>query len=239
MNEAKRAAERAVIGQERSAPGVGRAGERGNDPTDERAVIGQVLDRAKAELRVKEVFTTGEVADICQISQQTVIRCFDNGKLKGFRVPGSKFRRIPRDELLTFMKSNNIPLERLDSGKRRVLIVDDDPAIVEMLVDLLGRDGRFDVRSAATGFDAGALTKEFRPDIMILDYMLPDINGNKVCERIRSDPDVADMRIIVVSGAVNPSEVDGLMKAGANEFIKKPFDVDHLIGRMVELLKTA
>ena len=205
----------------------------------ERAAIADVLERARAEIRVKEVYTTGEVAEICKISQQTVIRCFDNGKLRGFRVPGSKFRRIPREALLEFMRVNHIPVEQLASGKQRVLLVDDDPAILEMLVDLLGRDGRFEVKTANNGFDAGVLTKEFKPDILILDYMLPDINGNKVCERIRSDPDIGDMRIIIVSGAVNPGEVDGLLAAGANEFIQKPFDVDHLIARMVHLMKTA
>ena len=52
-----------------------------------------------------------------KVSQQTVIRCFDSGKLKGFRVPGSRFRRIPREALLTFMKDNQIPLDHLESGR--------------------------------------------------------------------------------------------------------------------------
>jgi len=185
---------------------------------------------------MKTVFTTGEVADICKISQQTVIRCFDSGRLKGFRVPGSRFRRITRDALVAFMKSNNIPLENLESGKKRVLVVDDDAAIVEMLQDILTRDGRFEVKSAATGFDAGVMTKEFRPDILLLDFMLPDINGNVVCQRIRNDPDLEHTKIIIVSGAVSPAEVEGLKAAGADDFIQKPFDIDKLVNRMVELL---
>ena len=54
----------------------------------------------------KKIFTTGEAAEVCKVSQQTIIRCFDSGRLKGFRVPGSRFRRIPRDELLRFMNDN-------------------------------------------------------------------------------------------------------------------------------------
>jgi excisionase family DNA binding protein len=205
--------------------------------SDNERTVESVLDQAsKKAWRMKTVFTTGEVAEICKISQQTVIRCFDNGRLKGFRVPGSKFRRVPRDALLSFMKANNIPLENLDSGKRRVLIVDDDAAIVEMLRDLLTRDGRFEVRSASNGFDAGALTKEFRPEVVLLDYMLPDINGNVVCQRIRNDPELGDTKIIIVSGAVSEAEIAGLKAAGADDFIKKPFDVDKLISRMFELL---
>jgi len=188
------------------------------------------------ELPIKAVFTTGEVAEVCGISQQTVIRCFDRGTLRGYRVPGSKFRRVPRDALIEFMRDNHIPPENLDSGKRRVLIVDDDADIVEMLEDLLARDGRFEVKSAGNGFDAGALTKEFRPDIVLLDYMLPDINGNIVCQRIRNDERLKHTRIIIVSGAVDPAEVESLRTAGADDFIKKPFDLGQLINRMVELL---
>ncbi|MBN2560700.1 MAG: response regulator [Phycisphaerae bacterium] len=211
---------------------------RGQDDLDERAAVAAALDsKVCSGWRVKTVYTTGEVAEICNISQQTVIRCFDDGRLRGFRVPGSKFRRIPRDALLEFMKSNGIPLDHLDSGKTRVLVVDDDAAIVEMLEDLLTRDGRFDVKSATNGFDAGALTQEFKPDILLLDYMLPDINGNVVCERVRKDPSLARTKIIIVSGAVSEAEVEQLKQAGADDFIKKPFDVDTLITRMVELLQ--
>ena len=94
---------------------------------------------------MKTVFTTGEAAEICKVSQQTIIRCFDSGRLKGFRVPGSRFRRIPRDALMAFMKDNGIPPDALDSGKSKVLVVDDDPEIVELFVDVLERDGRFEV----------------------------------------------------------------------------------------------
>jgi two-component system, OmpR family, response regulator len=185
---------------------------------------------------VKSVYTTGEVADICKVSQQTVIRCFDSGRLKGFRVPGSRFRRITREGLIQFMKENGIPLTQLDSGKKRVLIVDDEPSIVEMLVELLERDGRFDVRTASTGFDAGVLAGAFQPDIIILDYMLPDINGNVVCRTVRSNPNLQHVKIIIVSGVVNREEVESLLAEGANDFIKKPFEIDQLISRIAELV---
>ena len=107
---------------------------------------------------LKDIYTTGEAADICKVSQQTIIRCFDAGRLAGFRVPGSKFRRIPREALIKFMKENAIPLDNLDSGKKKVLVVDDDAEIVELFVDVLNRDGRFDVKTASTGYDAGVMT---------------------------------------------------------------------------------
>src|SRR5882757_5941134 len=104
---------------------------------------------------MKTVFTTGEAAKICKVSQQTIIRCFDNGQLKGFRVPGSKFRRIPREALYRFMRDNGIPTDALESGKRKVLLVDDDAEIVDLLERALIDDGRFEVKIARNGFDAG------------------------------------------------------------------------------------
>ncbi len=186
---------------------------------------------------LKSVYTTGEVAEICKLSQQTVIRCFDSGRLKGYRVPGSKFRRIPRDALIQFMKEHNIPLDQLDMGKLRVLVVDDDPAIVEMLVELLERDGRFEVATAATGFDAGLKTREFRPNVIVLDYMLPDINGNAVCQSIRRDESLRDVKIIIVSGVIERDQVEKLLQDGADDFIQKPFSIEQLVRRITELVK--
>lgn len=188
---------------------------------------------------MKMVFTTGEAADVCKVSQQTIIRCFDSGRLKGFRVPGSKFRRIPRESLLQFMRENGIPPDQLDSGKQKILVVDDDPEIVELFVDVLTRDGRFEVKTARSGYDAGMLTQEFNPDLIILDYMLPDINGNVVCRTIRANPAFSETKIIIVSGVVNQDEINELLKAGADEFVKKPFNIERLIERIGQLLSIA
>ena len=185
---------------------------------------------------MKTVFTTGEAAKICKVSQQTIIRCFDSGQLKGFRVPGSRFRRIPRDILYRFMKDNGIPTDALESGKRKALVVDDDEELVELIRDLLEQDGRFDVRVANNGFDAGMLVKEYRPDILVLDVMLPDINGKDVCERVRSDSTLEDVKIICISGMVEKDKIEDLKQAGANDFLQKPFEIEELVTRMCTML---
>ncbi|MBX3372966.1 MAG: response regulator [Phycisphaeraceae bacterium] len=185
----------------------------------------------------KQVFTTGEAAEICNVSQQTIIRCFDSGRLQGFRVPGSRFRRIPRLELLRFMRSNDIPTDSLEALTHRLLVVDDDPSIVQLFEDVFGADDRFSLRTASTGYEAGMLTREFRPNIILLDYMLPDVNGNVVCTRIRSDPELSDTKILIVSGVVNQAEIDDLLRQGADGFIKKPFDLEELRRRMLSLLE--
>ncbi|MBI1335597.1 MAG: response regulator [Phycisphaera sp.] len=189
------------------------------------------------DLSSKQIFTTGEAAEVCKVSQQTIIRCFDSGRLTGFRVPGSRFRRIPREELLRFMRQNNIPTDQLEGGKKRILVVDDDEQIVELFMDVLARDGRYEVKSAATGYDAGVLTESFKPDLMILDYMLPDINGNVVCKTVRAKPELVNTKIILVSGVVKQDEIEDLMRAGADDFVKKPFNIDKLLERIANLLE--
>lgn len=178
---------------------------------------------------MKTVFTTGEAAKICKVSQQTIIRCFDSGQLKGFRVPGSKFRRIPRDLLYKFMKENGIPTDALESGKRKALVVDDDEELVDLIKEALESDGRFEVRTANNGFDAGMMVKEYHPDVIVLDIMLPDINGKEVCQRVRNDSALDDVRIVCISGMVEPDKVQDLLKSGANDFVQKPFEVDKLV----------
>jgi len=190
-----------------------------------------------SDMTTKTVFTTGEAAKICKVSQQTIIRCFDNGTLKGFRVPGSRFRRIPRDQLFAFMRDNGIPTDALESSKRKLLLVDDDEELVDLLRDAFERDGRFEIKVANNGFEAGMLVKEFRPDLVVLDVMLPDINGKEVCQRVRSDATLDTVKIICISGMVEQDKVAELRAAGANDFMQKPFTVDRLMERACDLLE--
>jgi PleD family two-component response regulator len=188
---------------------------------------------------MKEVYSTGDAAKVCRVSQQTIIRCFDSGKLQGFYVPGSRFRRIPRESLIKFMKENNIPLSNLDSSKKKVLVVDDEPLIVNMLVDSLDMDGRFEVKTATSGYDAGILTQQFKPDLIIIDYVLKDINANVVCKAIRSNPGLEHTRILVISGMLKDEEdkIQEVLALGADAFMHKPFLIDELIVKISELLK--
>ncbi len=185
---------------------------------------------------MKTVFTTGEAAKICKVSQQTIIRCFDSGQLKGFRVPGSRFRRIPRESLFRFMKDNGIPTDALESGRRGILVVDDDQGVVDLITDVLATDNRFETKAVNNGFGAGMLAKEYHPDLIILDVMLPDINGKAVCELIRADATMQDIKIICISGMVEEDRIQELKDAGADDFLHKPLDIDELVRRICRLL---
>jgi len=123
-----------------------------------------------SDLEGKEIFTTGEAAEICQVSQQTIIRCFDSGRLRGFRVPGSRFRRIPRDELIRFMRENRIPISAIEGTVRRVLLVHGEGSGVGRLGDACRDLERVELCEAHTGFDAGWRVAHFRPHLVLLEH---------------------------------------------------------------------
>jgi DNA-binding response OmpR family regulator len=135
------------------------------------------------------------------------------------------------------MKDNKIPLDSISSGKRKVLIVDDDAEIVELIVEVLERDGRFEVKTASSGYEAGIATQRFRPELILLDYMLPDVNGNVVCQTIRRNPEFENIKIIIVSGVVKEDEIAQLLKSGAEDFIRKPFNITELTDKITSVLQ--
>ena len=130
-----------------------------------------------------------------------------------------------------------MPLGNIETGKKKILVVDDDAEIVELMVDVLVRDGRFDIKTASSGYEAGIVTEQFRPDLIILDYMLPDVNGNIVCRTIRSNSEFADTKIIIVSGVVNQSEIEDLLDSGAQDFVRKPFNIAELVDKIAGILQ--
>jgi DNA-binding response OmpR family regulator len=103
--------------------------------------------------------------------------------------------------------------------------------------DTFERDGRFDIRTANNGFDAGMQVKEFRPDLVVLDVMLPDINGREVCQRVRSDRTMDSVKILCISGMVDADKIADLRMAGANDFMQKPFTTDRLLERVCDQLE--
>lgn len=183
------------------------------------------------------MFTTGEAAELAGLSQQTIIRNFDAGRLKGYRVPGSRFRRIPRESLLAFLRENGLPTTAMGrTGQHRVLVVDDDPEVLAFLDEVLRIDGRFEVRSVNCGYAAGLESAAFEPDLILLDYMLPDINGDRVCELIRANEAMSSTRILIVSGAATAEETQRLLAAGADGFLQKPFGLGALLRQIETLL---
>ena len=183
------------------------------------------------------VFTTGEVANICGVSADTVSRWFDLGQIDGYRLGPGGDRRIPYESLRKFMLSHGIPLERLEEGERRVLVVDDDPFYLDIIPSVLARDSEYIVLTASTGFDAGAIIVEHNPQLVILDIHLSDMDGRMVCERIKGRAETRNTRILGISGFIDDEEIRELEQFGFDDFLRKPFQISELQERVKMLFE--
>jgi len=185
----------------------------------------------------KKVFTSGEVAAICGVSPDTVSRWFDLGQIEGYRLGPGGDRRIPYESLKKFMISHGIPLDRFEEGEQRILVVDDDPHYIEIIPAALSHSGEYNVISASTGFDAGALVVEHNPNLIILDIHLSDMDGRTVCKRVKERPETKNSRILAISGFIDDEEAGRLTDYGFDGYLKKPFGVTELADEVHRLLE--
>jgi excisionase family DNA binding protein len=184
----------------------------------------------------KNVLTTGEVARICNVAPRTVSKWFDSGQLRGYRIPGSKDRRIPLNQLVRFMKTHGIPLDNLETGAKRLLVVDDDLEFSNALQQALRILGGFEVLWAGTAFEAGAMLHENKPHVILLDVDLPDISPKGICRVVRSNTDLREVCLIGTAKGLSEARGQALLQDGLNGFLAKPFDVRSLVQLIEELL---
>lgn len=179
--------------------------------------------------KTKDVLTTGEVAKICNVAPRTVSKWFDSGALHGYRIPGSKDRRIPLNQLIRFMKTHGMPLNNLLTGCTRIMIVDDEQDIVEVLEKILEDEAKYEVEVTKGGFAAGVTAERFRPHVILLDVHLNDVDAREVVKQVKSSPDLQLTKVIAMSGKLTAEETKGLMSQGFDSFLRKPFHVRQVI----------
>lgn len=179
--------------------------------------------------KVKDVLTTGEVAKICNVAPRTVSKWFDSGALHGYRIPGSKDRRIPLNQLIRFMKLHNMPLNNLLSGCTRILIVDQEQDIVEVLEKILENEAKYEVEVARTGFSAGVIAEKFRPHVILLDLHMGDVDPREMLRQVRNNTDLQLTKVLALSGKLSDDEGKSLIAQGFDAYLKKPFHVRQVI----------
>ena len=177
----------------------------------------------------KEVLTTGEVAKICNVAPRTVSKWFDAGQLKGYRIPGSKDRRIPVGQLVKFMKAHGIPLDGLGTGQIRVLVVDDDTEVVGALGKLLKEQTNYDVHTCTDGFRAGMECEKHKPHVMLLDIHLGGGDARYIVDLIRKSDDLQMTRVIAMSGKLTEGQAAQIRSQGFDGFLKKPFQMRQVV----------
>jgi CheY-like chemotaxis protein len=130
----------------------------------------------------------------------------------------------------------DIKADFLGGGKKRVAVVDDEQDVRDLVVDTLKDRHPFDIQVAQDGFSAGKLLAEFVPDLVVLDLMLPGLDGFEVCRQIRKDPELKDTKIIAVTGYDTAENVRRIMEAGANVCLAKPLEPAQILKAVGELL---
>lgn len=175
--------------------------------------------------RPKDVLTTGDVARICNVAPRTVSKWFDTGKLRGYRIPGSKDRRIPLQQLVRFMKAHGIPLNGLETGAARVLIAENDTGLADLLSRALTDEAGYDVQIARSAFEAGAVADSFKPHVIFMDVEMPGLSGRETLRAIRGQPDLALTKIVALTSALREGETETLKQQGFDAALLKPFEV--------------
>ena len=184
---------------------------------------------------MKKVFTTGQVAKICKVAPRTVSKWFDSGRLRGYRIPGSQDRRIPRDQLIKFLKEHGMPLGELEEeGLHKVLIIGAEKLFVDRVKELLPENNSFKHEVANSGFEAGIMAESFHPDTIVIDLAMGRSEALQIAGNLRRNP-AYEQTLIVGLASEDEAAPESLVNYGFNESFKKPFDVA-LLGERIRTL---
>ncbi len=183
--------------------------------------------------------TTSNASRACGVARTTLTKWIDQGLLKAFVTPGGH-RKIVEEDLLDFMERQGIDPQEGKGQKERIciLVVDDNPDDIRLLeAAFLPAADRYEVHSADNGFQAIYKIGDLKPDVVILDLVMPDMDGFEVCERIKNDPDMRDIKIIAVTAYYDKDreKEKNAYQCGADAFFQKPLDLKGLVKKILEL----
>lgn len=187
----------------------------------------------------RDTFTTAQAARLLGVSVATVVNWIDDGRLRAHKTPGGH-RRISRDDLVAFAHHYEMPLGgaevRGQRDKKRVLVVDDDPAILTLYADALKIEGGFEVKTARSGFAAGLAVARWRPDVMLLDVHMPGMDGFEVLERVRGADTLSDLPVILCTAYAEKLEQRPDVRDQVAAVLTKPVAIDRLLGEVRRVL---
>jgi excisionase family DNA binding protein len=180
----------------------------------------------------KNVLTTGDVAKICNVAPRTVSKWFDSGQLKGYRIPGSKDRRIPVAELVRFMKVHNIPTTSLKAGVIRVIIADSNEKTAASLADNLRAKAGYEVAVVKNTFEAGAVAQKFSPHVILVNFMDENIDAEEICKNLRADEELQTIKLIAIANQLSSSEANALLQKGFDGYVVNHAEVTEIIRKI-------
>ncbi len=177
----------------------------------------------------KSYLTPNDVARLLMVSPVTVRQWAQKGSLSALTTPGGH-RRFLRHDVERFARERGVALQPPEGDALRILIVDDDRQLAGYLVELFAnQDEPVSTQTAHDGFEAGAKVQTFRPHIMLLDLMMPELDGFGVCRQMQQDPNTKAVRIIAMTGYYTAGNVQRILAAGAEACLPKPLPNDDLL----------
>lgn len=185
--------------------------------------------------RRKNVLTTGEVAKICNVAPRTVSKWFDTGQLSGYRIPGSKDRRIPLDQLIAFMRMHGMPTDGLEGADRQILVIDSDPQFAATLAQEVHDVGGYEVARAESAFEGGVIAAEIAPHAILVDVSRGDVDPGSFARVVRGTARLQQTRLIATASGLSPDAGRDLLREGFESVIAKPFGAK----RLLEVLDSA
>ncbi len=187
----------------------------------------------------KDVLTTGQVAKICNVAPRTVSKWFDGGQLSGYRIPGSRDRRIPLSQLVSFMRIHGMPLNGLETGTTRVLVLEADGAVDKLIREASSADNGLHVSCTKTAFEAGVAAENVKPSVLVVDVSLPDVRPEQLRRDLRTHAGLEPIKLIATSTAMSDSEGQQMLQAGFDAYLKKPFSARQFLDAVNQVISTS
>lgn len=182
---------------------------------------------------MKEVFTTGQIARICKVASRTVTKWFDSGKLKGYRIPGSQDRRIPREDLLLFLKDHGMPTKAVeDLGSYNVLLV----GVSQVFLSSTPPPGKMKFQVAGTPFEAGLMLTDPFPDGVVVDLSVGESSALAIAKTLQ---EMRGFEFTIAVALTGEDDQDGgrFVAAGYNEVFQHPCDPELVCHRLLSLIQ--
>lgn len=206
------------------------------------------MPRKKADGGGPKYLSTFVVAKKLGVSPPTVVNWVNSGLLPAHRTVGGH-RRMQRADIIKFAKEHDIPLppdfETEDdepttekapptgrntspSGPHKVLVVDNEPEFCTMVREYLVFRGGYEVEVADSGFAAGYAVAQFKPQVILMDILMPDMDGFEVLRMLQADPETRSIPVIACTAWRDPRVEERVKKEAFVGFIEKPFRLDRL-----------
>ncbi len=184
-----------------------------------------------------KILTPNQVAEMMMVSPATVRQWAANGKLEALTTPGGH-RRFRMTDIMSFAEKKGLILNTEEESKKSVsiLIVDDDIQFATFLKEfILSFDGKIKVKIAEDGFKAGRLVHTFFPDMILMDLMMPTIDGFETCKNIKSDQKTEKIRVIAMTGFGSDENQNRIKALGAEDCLLKPIN-EEILGNYIKTL---